>query len=184
MHREEKKVAEASGPPTAETRNPKNPRDAPAPSGLQCQMISSEDALFRQSLRLALGFPRGGGIPLFEIPPDSGPKKRNRFLGMWKPRWVFFEIPPDTAILGNLSLPFFLGPSGSISGEGRVGVLLVVLCGPLETDGWLSFGLMSVPSAPSSHESKSKPGTKMVYPKPCTALRRRPQLFMVGIVPY
>ena len=33
-------------------------------------------------------------------------------------------------------------------------------------------------------ESQSKPGTKMVYPEPCTGLRRRPQLFMVGIVPY
>ena len=36
----------------------------------------------------------------------------------------------------------------------------------------------------SSCESQSKPGTKMVYPEPCTGLRRRPQLFLVGIVPY
>ena len=33
-------------------------------------------------------------------------------------------------------------------------------------------------------ESQSKPGTKMVYPKPFGELRRRPQPFMVGIVPY
>ena len=32
-------------------------------------------------------------------------------------------------------------------------------------------------------ESQSKPGTKMACPEPCTGLRR-PQLFMVGIVPY
>ena len=33
-------------------------------------------------------------------------------------------------------------------------------------------------------ESQSKPGAKMVYPESCTGLRRRPQLFMGGIVPY
>ena len=32
--------------------------------------------------------------------------------------------------------------------------------------------------------SKSKPGIKMVYPEPCKEFRRRPQLFMVGIIPY
>ena len=32
-------------------------------------------------------------------------------------------------------------------------------------------------------ESQSKPGTKMVYPEPCTGLRRRPQLFVAG-APY
>ena len=33
-------------------------------------------------------------------------------------------------------------------------------------------------------ESQSNPGTKMVYPEPCKELRRRPQLFLAGIVPY
>ena len=36
----------------------------------------------------------------------------------------------------------------------------------------------------SPNESQSKPGIKMVYPEQCTGLRRRPQLFMVGIAPY
>ena len=31
-------------------------------------------------------------------------------------------------------------------------------------------------------ESQSKRGTKMVYPEPCKELRRRPQLFVVGII--
>ena len=35
-----------------------------------------------------------------------------------------------------------------------------------------------------THESQSKPGTKMVDPEPCKELRRRPQLFIAGIVPY
>ena len=34
-----------------------------------------------------------------------------------------------------------------------------------------------------SHESQSKPGTKMVNPEPCKELERRPQLCMAGIVP-
>ena len=35
------------------------------------------------------------------------------------------------------------------------------------------------------YESQSRPGTKMVViPEPCTGLRRRPKLSMVGIVPY
>ena len=34
------------------------------------------------------------------------------------------------------------------------------------------------------NESQSKPGTKMAHPEPCKELRRRPQLLMVGIVPY
>ena len=33
-------------------------------------------------------------------------------------------------------------------------------------------------------ESQSKPGTMVVIPEPCKELRRRPQLFMAGIVPY
>ena len=34
------------------------------------------------------------------------------------------------------------------------------------------------------HESQSKPGTQMVDPEPCKELRRRPQLYVAGIVPY
>ena len=42
-----------------------------------------------------------------------------------------------------------------------------------------------MPQTMASHiESQSKPGVKMVFPEPCKALRRRPQLFMAGIVPY
>ena len=33
-------------------------------------------------------------------------------------------------------------------------------------------------------ESQSKPGSKMVDPEPCKESRRRPQLFVAGIVPY
>ena len=33
-------------------------------------------------------------------------------------------------------------------------------------------------------EPQSKPGIKTVYPEPCEELRRRPKLFMAGIVPY
>ena len=33
-------------------------------------------------------------------------------------------------------------------------------------------------------ESQSKPGTGMVHPDPGKEFRRRPQLFLVGIVPY
>ena len=33
-------------------------------------------------------------------------------------------------------------------------------------------------------ESSSKPGINMVNPEPCKELRRRPQLFMVGSIPY
>ena len=36
----------------------------------------------------------------------------------------------------------------------------------------------------TSSESFSKPGTKMVNPEPCKELKRRPHLFMAGIVPY
>ena len=48
---------------------------------------------------------------------------------------------------------------------------------------WPSFGHVPVSSV-GSVESQSKPGIKMVYPEPCKELRRRPQLFMAGIVPY
>ena len=44
--------------------------------------------------------------------------------------------------------------------------------------------LVSVAIAFSASESQSKPGIKMVYPEPCKEVRRRPQLFLVGIVPY
>ena len=36
----------------------------------------------------------------------------------------------------------------------------------------------------SSLESKSKPAIEMGDPEPCKELRRRPQLFLAGIVPY
>ena len=37
---------------------------------------------------------------------------------------------------------------------------------------------------PNPCHSQSKPGIKMVDPEPCKEIRRRLQLFMVGIVPY
>ena len=36
----------------------------------------------------------------------------------------------------------------------------------------------------SQSKPVTKPGTKMVYPEPCKELRRRPQLFLAGVVPY
>ena len=40
------------------------------------------------------------------------------------------------------------------------------------------------PAIKNALESQSKPGTKMVDPEPCKELRRRPRLFMAGIVLY
>ena len=40
------------------------------------------------------------------------------------------------------------------------------------------------PQRAKTCESQSKPGTKMVDPEPCKELRRRPQLYIAGIVPY
>ena len=47
---------------------------------------------------------------------------------------------------------------------------------------WKSCGAVMGPEAT---ESQSKPGIKMVViPEPCKEFRRRPQLFLIGIVPY
>ena len=46
------------------------------------------------------------------------------------------------------------------------------------------IGLFAKPGQCTACESRPKPGIKMVDPEPCKESRRRPLIFMVGIVPY
>ena len=47
-----------------------------------------------------------------------------------------------------------------------------------------STRLRPLPAPKLSARTAAKAGIKKIYPEPCKELRRRPQLFMVGSVPY